>query len=148
MTVISTRQIRKVEPQDLPEIIKLEQLCFKDPYPESLLSELAENDTDTFLVAVLANQIVGYGVVSQRDSNYYHLLSIAVVPSHRRLGIAQQILESLQLRLKSGLLSLELRRTNDAALELYRKNGFSQTGVVRRYYRDGEDAIKMEKSII
>ncbi len=147
MTVQSTCQIRKVESQDLPEIIKLEQLCFKDPYSESLLSELAENDANTFLVAVLANEIVGYGVVSQQDSNHYHLLSIAVVPSHRRLGIAQQILESLQVRLESGLLNLELRQANHAALKLYRKNGFSETGVVRRYYRDGEDAITMEKSV-
>jgi ribosomal-protein-alanine N-acetyltransferase len=49
--------------------------------------------------------------------------------------------------MQTGSLKLEVRRSNKSALELYRKNGFVQTGVAHSYYTDGEDAIQMEKAI-
>ncbi len=40
---------------------------------------------------------------------------------------------------------LSLRGSNDAALRLYQKAGYVRVDTWKRYYRDGEDAIVMEK---
>src|SRR5713226_9137132 len=102
MSVLSAYQIRQGDHSDLPEISALENLSFKDPYPESLLSQLAENYPETFLVAKTRDsEIVGYAV-AKRGMNRHHLLSIAVLPLRRRSGIGQQLLASLEERLGRG----------------------------------------------
>ncbi|HZF21701.1 MAG TPA: GNAT family N-acetyltransferase, partial [Dongiaceae bacterium] len=62
-------------------------------------------------------------------------------------GVGQALLDQLIRKMRTGTLKLEVRRSNESALELYRKNGFVQTGVAYSYYTDGEDAIQMEKAI-
>ncbi|HZY95249.1 MAG TPA: ribosomal protein S18-alanine N-acetyltransferase [Candidatus Bathyarchaeia archaeon] len=142
----SALEIREVKNEDLDSIYELEKGCFKDPYPQYLLNQLAEEYPETFVVAKRGTETVGYLAVAH-FTNHYHLVSVAVEPSSRRLGIAQRMLSLVEDRLPSGVLRLELRKSNDPALELYRKNGFRETGLVSSYYADGEDAITMEKTI-
>ena len=70
-----------------------------------------------------------------------HLVLLAVRPSHRRMGIGQQLLEwLLQSALVAGIASihLELRAVNEEARKFYRAMGFHETVVVPGYYRGGE----------
>ena len=131
---------------DLDSIYELEKASFKDPYPKYLLDQLAEEYPETFIVAKRGIETVGYLAVAH-FTNHYHVVSVAVAPGSRRLGIAQRMLSFVEDRLPSGVLKLELRKSNDPALDLYRKNGFRQTGTITSYYADGEDAITMEKAI-
>jgi ribosomal-protein-alanine N-acetyltransferase len=94
----------------------------------------------------MIDKIVGYAVID-RWPDQEHLVSIAVVPESRKMGVGQALLDHLIKRVERGNLRLEVRRSNNAAVELYRKNGFVQTGVAHGYYTDGEDAIQMEKVI-
>jgi len=142
----STLEIRQVQNEDLDSIYELEKRSFKDPYPKYLLDQLAEEYPETFIVAKRGTETVGYLAVAH-FTNHYHLVSVAVEPGSRRLGIAQGMLSFVEGRLPGGVLRLELRKSNDPALELYRKNGFRETGLISSYYADGEDAITMEKSI-
>lgn len=75
-----------------------------------------------------------------------HLIHIATHPNARRLGAARALMKTLLANApqhKSRLVLLEVRRTNRAAVRLYRSFGFSAMGVRRSYYADGEDAIEM-----
>jgi ribosomal-protein-alanine N-acetyltransferase len=75
-----------------------------------------------------------------------HLIHIATHPNARRLGAARALMKTLLSHApehKSRLVLLEVRRTNRAAVRLYRSFGFSAMGVRRSYYADGEDAIEM-----
>jgi len=75
-----------------------------------------------------------------------HLIHIATHPNARRRGAAQALMKTLLSHApesKSRLVLLEVRRTNRAAVRLYRSFGFSAMGVRRGYYADGEDAIEM-----
>src|SRR6185312_12740663 len=75
-----------------------------------------------------------------------HLIHIATHPNARRHGAARALMEKLLSQArehKSRLVLLEVRRTNRAAVRLYRSFGFSAMGVRRGYYTDGEDAIEM-----
>ena len=143
---IQELQIRQFRANDIGAISEIERLSFKDPFPSYFLSQLADANPDTFLVAVIGEKIVGYAVVDKWPDQD-HLVSIAVIPESRTKGVGQTLLDHLIERLHSGSLKLEVRRSNRAALELYRKNGFVQTGVTHSYYTDGEDAIQMEKAI-
>jgi ribosomal-protein-alanine N-acetyltransferase len=139
-------RIRQVGPHDISAISEIEQLSFKDPFPSYFLSQLAEANPDTFLVAVVGDRIIGYAVIDKWPDQE-HLVSIAVIPESRKKGVGQALLDHLIERMQTGSLKLEVRRSNKAALELYRKNGFVQTGVAHSYYADGEDAVLMEKPI-
>jgi ribosomal-protein-alanine N-acetyltransferase len=126
----------------------LEQASFKDPYPYYFLSELARDNPETFIVATLNNEIVGYAVVD-RWEDHDHLISIAVHPDNRRKGLGERLLTELEKRLsKDRPLKLEVRQSNSSAIQLYLKNGFRRTGFTEAYYADGEDAIIMEKSLV
>ena len=143
---IQELQIRQFKVDDIGAISEIEHLSFKDPFPSYFLSQLADANPDTFLVAVIGDKIVGYAVIDKWPDQD-HLVSIAVIPESRMKGVGQAMLDHLIERLDSGSLGLEVRRSNRAALELYRKNGFIQTGVAHSYYPDGEDAIQMQKVI-
>jgi ribosomal-protein-alanine N-acetyltransferase len=139
-------QIREVRTDDVTAISEIEQISFKDPFPTYFLSQLADANPHTFLVAVVRDKIVGYAVIDKWPEQE-HLVSIAVIPESRRKGVGQALLDHLIEKMQTGSLRLEVRRSNKAALELYRKSGFVQTGVAHSYYTDGEDAFQMEKTI-
>jgi ribosomal-protein-alanine N-acetyltransferase len=139
-------KIREVRTDDVTAISEIEQISFEDPFPTYFLSQLADANPHTFLVAVVRDKIVGYAVIDKWPEQE-HLVSIAVIPESRRKGVGQALLDHLIEKMQTGRLRLEVRRSNKTALELYRKNGFIQIGVAHNYYTDGEDAIQMEKLI-
>jgi ribosomal-protein-alanine N-acetyltransferase len=80
-----------------------------------------------------------------------HLLKIAVTPAWRRRGIATRLLQhSFAISAREGASSvhLEVRPSNTAGMELYRKLGFEVVGRRRKYYGDSkEDAVLMMKNL-
>ena len=86
-------------------------------------------------------------LVAWHVADELHVLNIATCPSARRRGLATAVLAtSLEYarQQRVRLILLEVRRSNLAALRLYRKLGFTAMGVRRGYYGDnGEDAIEM-----
>lgn len=137
--------LRSVNPKDLREIVALERLCFKKPFPSSYLETLAYLSPKTFLVAELEGKIVGYVVASVRGKEG-HVISIAVHPDQRRKGIGEGLLKAVLKILLERMVSsiiLEVRRSNKAAISLYEKMGFRIEGVAKGYYSDGEDAFIM-----
>jgi ribosomal-protein-alanine N-acetyltransferase len=93
-----------------------------------------------------ARPVVGYAgywfVVDEA-----HISTIAVHPEWRGRGVGEHLLVHLlgqALDLGAVAATLEVRVSNTAAQNLYRKYGFEQVGRRRRYYRDnGEDALLM-----
>ncbi len=130
---------------DMPSIFELEQLSFSDPYPWWLLADLARKNPDTFLVAKMRDQIVGYAIIDEWE-DHGHLVSIAVHPNFRRTGVATGLLLALEERLRDGgTVRLEVRESNDPAIRFYLKHGFEKKDIIDGYYADGENAITMEK---
>lgn len=147
MQVVEKREIRPVRENDIDQISSLEQVSFKDPYPIYFLAQLAHNNPDTFLVTIVDGEIVGYAVVEDW-TDHEHLISIAIRPDKRKMGLGQQLMLELEKRLsKNKPLRLEVRQGNEAAIQLYSKLGFVKIDLAEGYYTDGEDAIVMEKPI-
>jgi ribosomal-protein-alanine N-acetyltransferase len=97
------------------------------------------------LAALDGERLIGYAICSRYDT-IWHLMNISVDPDRRRRGIATALLTSLIERIDDpgAQLTLEVRRSNMGAVQLYEGFGFRAAGIRRRYYQDnGEDALIM-----
>lgn len=136
---------------DLAGICAVENASFsRDAYPSFLLEKLVLDPQAIFVVlADKAGRIIGY-CVSKVNSTLSHLISVAVLPDHRRCGAASRMLkELLAASNQRGLqeVSLEVRTDNVPAIRLYRRFGFADVGVTPNYYSDGSAALRMRKIV-
>ena len=132
---------------DIDEIVEIENLCFTIPWARfSFLNELMSNKFAHYHVIRFNSRIIGYlGLWKVIDEG--HITNIAIHPDYRRIGMASKLLEYiLKFSLDQNIasLTLEVRKSNTAAQELYKKYGFTEAGVRKSYYSDNnEDAIIM-----
>lgn len=140
--------VREVRYKDIPAIYEIERLCFKDPYELPLLEMYYAISRSLFLVAEKEGRVVGYAIGLAKKWGEGHVISIAVHPEWRRRGVGKRLmLQLLEKMRRMGVrwVRLEVRVSNEAAINLYRRLGFSIEGVLKGYYRDGEDAYLMIK---
>ena len=139
--------IRKMTVEDIPAVVALDQLSFSLPWPErSFRFELTQNTASRCWVAEVDGRMVGM-IVNWLLVDEVHVATLATHPDFRRQGIAKELLaHSLRYMSGEGAVSsfLEVRESNTAAREMYRKFGYEDTGRRRGYYKDNnEDAILM-----
>ena len=132
----------------VPQVAALESMCFRDPWSlKSIASEL-KNPLSVWVVACDGDTLVGY-VGSQTVIDESDMMNLAVDPAYRGQGIGAQLVHSLieHLVLRgSRCLTLEVRASNDPAIRLYTKLGFTQVGLRPRYYANPrEDACILRK---
>jgi ribosomal-protein-alanine N-acetyltransferase len=137
-------QIRPLTYDDLPAVVAIERRAFPTPWSIAMFVLELSKPTSLCLAALSEGRIAGYTICSRYDA-VWHVMNIAVAPEHRRRGIATALLHALYLRAGEGAqLTLEVRRTNHGAIDLYHREGFRIAGMRRRYYQDnGEDALIM-----
>jgi [ribosomal protein S18]-alanine N-acetyltransferase len=131
----------------LRSVLRIEGLVYPRPWTSGLfLSELAQGDNRTYLVAKVDGRVVGYGGAMYVLPDA-HITTVAVDPDRQRSSIGTRLLLGLcEAALAKGAtaLTLEVRVSNDAAQELYRRFGFVPAGARKAYYEDtGEDALVM-----
>ncbi len=131
--------------QDIDQVHAIEEACFQTPWSrQSLLDEL-KNACARYVVLREDDMVVAYaGVWFILDEG--HITNIAVHPDKRRMGYGERVCrEMIQLAANSGMnwMTLEVRRSNKAAQELYHKLGFIDVGYRKRYYENTEDALIM-----
>jgi ribosomal-protein-alanine N-acetyltransferase len=138
--------VRRVRARDLDRILEIEHASFgKDAYDRKLFADFSDKCGDLFLVAVGANKLWGYIVTCARG-DIAELVSVATHPDVRREGVASRLLESTLRRLRRrGIrrFSLMVRTTNRRARAFYEKYGFEKERLVRGYYREGTDGVRM-----
>jgi ribosomal-protein-alanine N-acetyltransferase len=139
--------IRKMSMDDVAAVVDLDRKSFSLPWPErSFRFELTENPASRCWVAELDGKVVGT-IVVWLIVEEAHVATLATHPDYRRQGIGRRLLaHALRHLAQDGAHSsfLEVRESNVAAQEMYRKFGYEVSGRRRRYYRDNdEDAILM-----
>jgi ribosomal-protein-alanine N-acetyltransferase len=145
MSDAATLEIRSVTYSDLPQVAAIERRAFPTPWSIAMFVLEMSKPSSVCLAATLDGTLVGYTVCSRYDT-VWHVMNIAVEPALRRRGIASALLAELYVRAgdPGALFTLEVRRSNHAAIELYERDGFAIAGLRRRYYQDnGEDALIM-----
>jgi ribosomal-protein-alanine N-acetyltransferase len=139
--------VRRMVLEDLPQVLEIESSSFPNPLSaDHFRHELTSNQIATYLVANQGNTVLGY-VGVWLIVGEIHITTIAVQQDHRRKGIGELLMISVvNLALEHGaqLITLEVRESNLIARSLYRKYGFAEVGLRRRYYSEtGEDAVIM-----
>jgi ribosomal-protein-alanine N-acetyltransferase len=147
-------RLRAMVTGDLDAARRLEEVAYgTDAWTRRTLEDELVNRFSEYVVAELrtnaasTSELAGFvGVWFMRDQ--LHLVTIAVDPVRRRLGIAARLLlRCFELATEAEMPSmvLEVRASNEGAQALYKRFGFTQIGRLRGYYRDdGEDAMVME----
>ncbi|MCS7127890.1 MAG: ribosomal protein S18-alanine N-acetyltransferase [Sulfolobales archaeon] len=146
--------IRVVEPRDLREVYEVESMSFTGSltYDFSVFLFYYVTAHDLFLVAEALGRVIGYiiGLIEVRRREILgHVISIAIHPLYRGLGIGSKLLKALEERLTSrGALRifLEVDVLNKPAISFYRKHGYVISGILKNYY-GVSDAYIMVKEV-
>ncbi|WP_223257410.1 ribosomal protein S18-alanine N-acetyltransferase [Phormidesmis priestleyi] len=142
---VTSLELRRLTSEFLPAVLALDQLCFGGLWTlEGYQRELESPNSDLLiLVAHGSSCVLGLGCL-WAILDEAHLTIVAVHPNYQRLGFGQAILLALlQSARQRGLerATLEVRISNQSALNLYQKFDFREAGRRKRYYPDtGEDA--------
>lgn len=132
-------------PEHIPEVARIEKICFSEPWSEKSLSLLTEGE-NFGVVALIEGAVAAYGgMTCVLDEGA--VTNIATLPEYRRLGLGRAVLEKmLDEAGKRGIVSvfLDVRASNEAARGLYLSEGFEECGIRKGFYRHPtEDAIQM-----
>jgi len=134
--------------QNLPENYTMKYYLYHAMTWPSL-SYVAEDSKGRIVGYILAKMEEDVG---PEDQAHGHVTSISVLRSYRRLGLAKKLMvqsqEAMATVYRASYVSLHVRRSNRAALSLYRDTlGFTVKEIETKYYADGEDAYSMKMSL-
>ena len=135
---------RRMTLDDVPQVHEIELNTFHTPWSyQSFVDEMTTNKCARYIVAEEDGKVLGYaGAWLIFDEG--HITNIAVDEAYRGRGIGIAVTQALmQYAANMGVqyMTLEVRRSNLVAQSLYKKMGFIELGVRKRYYEDnGEDA--------
>lgn len=144
-SILTAVEVRPAVSADVADVAALERACYSDPWPASAFGQLPGDPRVYFAVArgpqgALAGYVVGWYVEDEAE-----IANLAVASAERRKGVGAALLDAvLRDAAARGVVNvyLEVRRSNEAALKLYRSRGFEQVGMRKGYYRTPvEDAL-------
>ncbi|HHJ13553.1 MAG TPA: ribosomal-protein-alanine N-acetyltransferase [Gammaproteobacteria bacterium] len=130
---------------DLERVMEVELLAYEFPWSEGIFRDCLRVGYCSWLLQC-DDELIAYGVMSVAAGEA-HILNLTVHPHWQGRGIGGRMMRhfmQLARRHGAGVLMLEVRPSNEAAVRLYRKLGFNETGTRPNYYpaRNGrEDAL-------
>lgn len=142
-------RFRPMARSDLDRVMAINQESFPHPWSAELMERELGHPWSTVLLAIPSGgeQVAGF-IVFWTVHDEVHVLNVAVGADLRRRGVARALMdEAARLGRERGarLVTLEVRKGNEAALALYRQLGYREVGFRPNYYaEEGEDAVVME----
>lgn len=139
-------EIESIGPEDLDEIVAIENVSYPSPWPKQIFEREIEAQNSYKRIIRFSGSVVAY-IVTWTVHDEVHILNIAVHPDFRKIGLGEMLLRdclgfSFDRELKLAV--LEVRTSNNSAIKLYEKIGFKTLRVRKKYYSDtGEDAYVM-----
>jgi len=154
-------RVRIFRLDDLSRVMSINEECLPENYSTFFYRDLYQRFPKTFIVAEADGDIQGYIMCrierglskfkTFRTARHAHVVSIAVREPYRRRGIASEILlKAMENGVEAYNVTecfLEVRVSNEPAIALYEKLGFTSVNRKLGYYMDGEDARVMAKPL-
>jgi [ribosomal protein S18]-alanine N-acetyltransferase len=139
--IICQAKLSKIVRKDILEILEIENLSFNDAWSKEMLeTEIKFNDSINLKLRK-SNKLIAY-LFTRDFIDSFHILNIAVHPNYRKMGFAKKLLEELIKKVSKPII-LEVRTTNKAAINLYKKFNFKKIYTRKKYYDFKVDAIVM-----
>lgn len=146
--------IRRAKKKDLNGILNVEKESFEDFLrykPSEMFYLLFEANSEGW-VAEVGSEIVGYYILLfRKNAKVARLYSIAVAKTWREKGIGHALLQHAEKRaVERGCdtMHLEVKTTNQNAIALYTKNGYTPIEFLPNYYKEGVHGIRMKKKLL
>lgn len=132
---------------DLGPLQQIERACFdKDRWPLLDLMAVLSFPDVVRLKAVVDGRMVGFVAGDQRDSRGFSwIATIAVLPAYQKQGLGRALLTACEAKLTTPRVRLCVRTDNGNAIRLYEQEAYQRVDIWRSYYKDGADALIMEK---
>ena len=147
------RYIRRARPADIPEIMAIERECFVEPWEEEVFVQTMEWTPFFFFVGMADGKIQGFVVGCMENAGtavYGHVSNLGVTAACRGKGLGSLLVHRLErqfvLEGAEGAL-LEVRVSNTAGQEFYRRLGYREAFLLSGYYSNGEDALVMMRDL-
>jgi len=145
--------LREASLLDLDQLVELEQRCFaSDRMSKRSFKHQLQQEHNLLLVAEQGARLIAYALVFMRQgASLARLYSIAVAPDAHGMGLGRQVLDAVEQEAAEAgrmFMRLEVRRDNQAAINLYQRMGYRQFGLYTDYYEDHADALRFQKRII
>jgi ribosomal-protein-alanine N-acetyltransferase len=145
---VETFTLRPATSDDIPLIHEIEKRTHLAPWGEDNFRHELSKPYSHFLVMTddeTDSKIAGY-IIYWVLFDDCQILNVVVDLPYRGLGMAKKMLrQAAQVAIKKEIkkLSLEVRKSNDAATQLYQGLHFVITQIRRNFYSNGEDAYQM-----
>lgn len=138
--------IRNMIHFDLEPVYEIEKESYEFPWTLGILSDCLRVGYHCFVYEV-DGEIRGYAILSH-VLDEAHLLNICIAPEFQHKGYGIAFLNWLMQYARDNNLKtmyLEVRISNTAAINLYQKMGFNETGIRRNYYpaKDGKEDAQL-----
>jgi len=143
--------IRTMNYGDLQQVAKVEKQAYEYPWSIGIFRDCIRTGYNCWVLTE-NETIIGYGIIMFAPGEA-HILNICVHPDHQNKGLGRKILHHLMHRagrVNVDMVLLEVRESNNVAIDLYLSEGFNELGIRTNYYlaADGrEDAVILAKYI-
>ena len=148
--------VREMEERDLDAVLTIENLCFKEKWTkEQFLYEMHDNPFSNPWIIELGNtdesvvSLVGFSVYWQTFDSAT-ICQIAIHPEIQRHQLGSALMDEIIndcYAKRVQTLTLEVRESNEKAINFYLKHGFEKVVIKPHYYSDGENAIYMSRKV-
>ena len=137
-TRLTIERLTEPSADDRAAILALESASFSNPWTPETFDAMLDTPVSHVYVARDHDRIVAFCACRLFDDEL-HINTLAVDETRRRQGIARTLLRDLLERTGARRATLEVRRSNVAALRLYEALGFAITAVRPRYYENPDE---------
>jgi len=142
--------IRDMMHNDIADLVKFDRLVLGHTLGEETYAfELDDNPfAHYFILEDETNKQFMGSISLWIDTPKAQIINIYVLPQFQGNHLSVQLLDFMFEYIKSyevSEITLEVRKSNDIAMRLYKKYGFVEVAVRKQYYENGEDAFLMIK---
>ena len=129
-------QVRPMRESDLAAVMAVEVVAYEFPWTEGILRDCLRVGYSCWVLTTESG-VSGHAVMSLMGPGECHVLNVCVRPDLQGRGLGRHLMSHLIVsarELGMTLMMLEVRPSNEVALQLYRSLGFNELGVRRDYY--------------
>ena len=144
-------EIRQVNPQEIFSVIKIAYESLPERYNPTIFNFFYESFPKGFLVAEKNKKLIGFIIGTKTSDKTVRIPMLAIRNAYRRNGIGSALLNKLFekiIRENIQFVDLEVKTNNKVAIEFYKKHGFVISEKVSSFYKTGEDAYIMKRSLL
>jgi [ribosomal protein S18]-alanine N-acetyltransferase len=148
--------LRPYQPSDFEALHAMDQVCFPKTiaYGRREMKSYLQSEGAQCIVAEISGpeiskRIAGF-ILTERSHEFAHIITLDVLEPYRRQSVGSRLLGAAEQEASASgasLMYLETATTNKAAIALWKKHGYRETGTIENYYGRGQNAFEMQKRL-